>query len=107
MLGVIEISPWHWVIFIACVVFFLALDLGVFHKSAHVVKFKEALAWSTVWFTLSLAFGLFIAPAMVSGWERKDTVDRPFRSPRVRSDPRNTARSLSGSVCPSHSMLAT
>ena len=45
MLGVLEINHWHWVGFIACVLFFLALDLGVFHKSAHVVKFKEAIGW--------------------------------------------------------------
>jgi tellurite resistance protein TerC len=75
MLGVIEITSWHWTGFILCVLFFLALDLGVFHREAHVVKFKEAIAWTTVWFTLSLAFGLFIAPSLVSGWERQDTVE--------------------------------
>jgi len=75
MLGVIEITSWHWTGFILCVLFFLALDLGVFHREAHVVKFKEALSWSAIWFALSLAFGLFIAPALVSGWERKDTVE--------------------------------
>jgi hypothetical protein len=45
-------------IFITCVLFFLALDLGVFHKSAHVVKFKEAIGWTTLWVTLSFLFGL-------------------------------------------------
>ena len=75
MLGVIEITSWHWTGFIVCVLFFLALDLGVFHREAHVVKFKEALTWSGIWFTLSLVFGLFIAPALVSGWEQKDTVE--------------------------------
>ena len=75
MLGVIEITSWHWTGFILCVLFFLALDLGVFHREAHVVKFKEALTWSAIWFALSLVFGLFIAPALVSGWERQDTVE--------------------------------
>ena len=37
---------------------FLALDLGVFHRQAHVVKFKEALAWTGVWFTLAMLFAL-------------------------------------------------
>lgn len=75
MLGVIDITPWHWIGFITCVLFFLALDLGVFHKSAHVVKFKEAIGWTTLWVTLSFVFGLFIAPALVGGWEKKDTVE--------------------------------
>jgi tellurite resistance protein TerC len=75
MFGVIDITPWHWIGFIACVLFFLALDLGVFHKSAHVVKFKEAIGWTALWVTLSFAFGLFIAPALVGGWGRQDTVE--------------------------------
>jgi tellurite resistance protein TerC len=65
MLALVEITPWHWAGFLALIVFFLALDLGVFHRHAHVVSFKEALAWTTVWFTLSMlfAFGLsFIRP---------------------------------------------
>lgn len=38
----------------------LALDLGVFHRKAHEVSFKEATIWSIVWVTLALIFnGLF------------------------------------------------
>jgi tellurite resistance protein TerC len=73
MLAVLEVSPWHYAGFVACVIVFLALDLGVFHRTAHVVKFKEAISWTTLWVTLSFVFGLFIAPAMVGGWERRDT----------------------------------
>lgn len=58
MLGIIEITPLHWVGFILVIIFFLALDLGVFHRHAHVVKFKEALAWTALWFSLAMAFGL-------------------------------------------------
>lgn len=63
MLGIVDITPWHWAGFILCILFFLALDLGIFHRKSHVVKFKEALAWSVVWVALSLAFagGLFFA----------------------------------------------
>ncbi len=42
--------------FILSVLFFLALDLGVFHRRAHVVRFREALAWTALWVTLSLCF---------------------------------------------------
>src|SRR5260370_15060722 len=53
-----EITPWHWLGFILCVLFFLALDLGVFHRKAHVVQFREALAWTAVWFCLAMGFAL-------------------------------------------------
>jgi len=39
---------WWWVLFNLFVLAMLALDLGVFHREAHVVKFKEALVWSAV-----------------------------------------------------------
>ncbi len=38
----------------------LALDLGVFHRHAHVVRAKEALIWTGVWVALSMAFNLFV-----------------------------------------------
>ena len=75
MFAVIEITTWHWAGFVACVLFFLALDLGVFHRSAHVVKFKEAIAWTAVWVVVSLLFGLVIGPALIHGWEKQDTVE--------------------------------
>ena len=62
MLATITITPWHWVGFISCVVIFLAVDLGLFHRQAHVVRFKEALAWTTVWCTLALLFSVALAP---------------------------------------------
>jgi tellurite resistance protein TerC len=75
MLALIEITPWHWAGFVFCVVFFLALDLGVFHRRAHVVQFREALAWTALWVTLSLGFGLFLSPALVEGWTHRETVE--------------------------------
>ena len=75
MFALINITTWHWVGFILCVIFFLALDLGVFHRAAHVVKFKEALAWTTIWVTLSFAFGLLLAPALVTGWGKQDSME--------------------------------
>ncbi|NTW97651.1 MAG: TerC family protein [Oscillochloris sp.] len=53
-----NISIWAWVGFHAVVFFLLALDLGVFHRSAHEVKVKEAAIWTVVWITLSLLFNL-------------------------------------------------
>jgi tellurite resistance protein TerC len=34
----------------------LAIDLGVFHKKAHEVRVREAIAWSVVWIGLAFAF---------------------------------------------------
>src|SRR6266404_698783 len=62
MLALVAITPWHWLAFIACVLVFLALDLGVFHKRAHQVKFREALIWTTVWVSLALLFCLGLEP---------------------------------------------
>ncbi|PKL74914.1 MAG: hypothetical protein CVV27_18070 [Candidatus Melainabacteria bacterium HGW-Melainabacteria-1] len=45
-----------WLIFNLFVLIMLALDLGVFHRSAHVVKVKEALSWSAFWILLALVF---------------------------------------------------
>jgi tellurite resistance protein TerC len=56
MPGSVEITPWHWAGFILCVLIFLALDLGLFHRRARVIKFREAAAWSAVWFALAMAF---------------------------------------------------
>ena len=56
MLSPVEITPWHWAGFIACVIFFLALDLGVFHRDARVVRVREAMGWSFLWFSLAMAF---------------------------------------------------
>jgi tellurite resistance protein TerC len=64
----LTITGWDYTIFVVAVVGFLLLDLGVFHRKAHEVKFKEALGWSTLWFLLAICFGLFIAPQMAGGW---------------------------------------
>ena len=62
MLALIQITPWHWLGFVCCVVIFLALDLGLFHRRAHIVSFREALAWSAVWFALAMLFASALKP---------------------------------------------
>ena len=53
---IVTITWMHWTAFTLAVVFFLALDLGVFHRKAHSVKFKEALIWTGIWFTMAMLF---------------------------------------------------
>jgi len=47
---------WFYGGFTLFVLLLLALDLGVFHREAHEVGFKEAATWSVVWVALALAF---------------------------------------------------
>lgn len=47
-----------WVGFNAFVILMLALDLGVFHRKAHAVRFREAITWSAVWIGLALLFNI-------------------------------------------------
>ncbi|PWB74512.1 MAG: hypothetical protein C3F15_07810 [Holophagae bacterium] len=49
-------STWLWIGFNVFVLAMLALDLGVFHRKAHVVGFKESLTWTVVWVALALLF---------------------------------------------------
>ena len=50
----------EWGVFGVLVLGMLALDLGVFHRKEHVVRPREALAWSGVWIALSLVFAGFV-----------------------------------------------
>lgn len=45
-----------WIIFLSVVTILLALDLGVFNRKAHVISYKEAAKWTSLWVTLSLIF---------------------------------------------------
>lgn len=47
---------WFYLGFTAFVLAMLALDLGVFHKKAQEVSFKEASIWTTFWIGLALVF---------------------------------------------------
>jgi TerC family integral membrane protein len=45
-----------WIGFNLFVLAMLALDLGVFHRKAHVVSFRESMIWTVVWVLLALLF---------------------------------------------------
>jgi tellurite resistance protein TerC len=77
-----------WVLFNIFVLAMVGLDLGVFHRKAHEVKIKEAVAWSTVWIALALLFNVGIyfwrgpeqAQAFLTGYliEKSLSVDNIF-----------------------------
>src|SRR6185312_17087070 len=58
----VSTNIWFWVAFIVFILAMLALDLGVFHRSPHEVRPKEAGIWVAVWVSLALIFaaGLYL-----------------------------------------------
>ena len=59
---------WLWTGFVVFVLLMLALDLGVFHRQAHVVMVKEAIGWSAVWIMLGLTFSVFVYYGYENHW---------------------------------------
>ncbi len=57
-----------WIGFVFLILFFLALDLGVFHKESHQVTTTEAWRWTSVWVLISLAFSGVIYFIYKEGW---------------------------------------
>jgi len=53
-------SIFLWIGFLILILFLLFLDLGVFNKTDHVMKTKEALGWTAFWIFISLLFNVFI-----------------------------------------------
>lgn len=51
---------WLYAGFTVFVLAMLALDLGVFHRQAHEVGFKESAIWSAVWVSLALVFNVLL-----------------------------------------------
>jgi len=49
-----------WVLFLAFVAIMLVLDLTVFHRGPHAVRFREALLWSGFWIGLAAAFAVLV-----------------------------------------------
>jgi tellurite resistance protein TerC len=49
-------STWLWLGFSIFIVTMLSLDLGLFNRRAHSIKYREAWIWSGVWVTLAMIF---------------------------------------------------
>ena len=43
---------WFYLAFVGFVVLLLSLDLGVFHRKAHAVSFRESAIWTAVWIAM-------------------------------------------------------
>jgi len=85
-----------WFGFVTFVLLMLALDLGVFHRKAHVVSIREALGWSAVWIALGLSFSVFVYFGYENHWlglgNTLDIVERSAEYPDGRiNDGRSAA----------------
>lgn len=69
-----------WVIFIAVVVFSLVIDLGVFNKTPHEIKTKEATVWTIVWVTCAVLFSGVIYLSFKNEWIENPTHLTPSRA---------------------------
>src|ERR1700732_928092 len=69
---------WFYAAFTGFVVAFLVLDLGVFHRKAHAVGFREASTWTVVWAALALLFCLGLYKYAV--WNFGATTGKQTRS---------------------------
>ncbi|HSA51054.1 MAG TPA: TerC family protein [Yinghuangia sp.] len=65
-----EVPFWLWGVFVAAVLGSLTVDL-LAHRTAHVIGFREAAAWSCLWIGLALAFGaaVYIVVGVDAGTE--------------------------------------
>jgi tellurite resistance protein TerC len=45
-----------WILFLAAILVFLGLDLGVFNKTPHIIGAKEASKWTAIFVTISFLF---------------------------------------------------
>jgi len=62
------INPIVWILFIVLVLVLMAVDLGVFNKTAHNPSAKEAIMSTIGWVSLAVGFNIFIYFAYEHGW---------------------------------------
>jgi tellurite resistance protein TerC len=53
-------NTWLWLGFSLFILTMLSLDLGLFNRKAHTIKYREAWIWSGVWVTLALCFAAIV-----------------------------------------------
>jgi tellurite resistance protein TerC len=55
----VDVPFWGWLAVLGVILAMLVLDLFM-HRDAHVIKLREAAAWSAVWVALGVGFGAFL-----------------------------------------------
>ncbi|HEY0726235.1 MAG TPA: hypothetical protein VGD41_20105, partial [Pyrinomonadaceae bacterium] len=53
-------NSWLWLGFSLFILIMLSLDLGLFNRKAHTIRYREAWIWSGVWVTLAMIFAAIV-----------------------------------------------
>ena len=53
-------ASWLWIGFSLFILTMLSLDLGLFNRKAHTIKYREAWIWSSVWVSLASIFAVLV-----------------------------------------------
>ena len=53
-------ANWLWVGFSLFILIMLSLDLGLFNRKAHTIRYREAWIWTGVWVTLAMIFAFLV-----------------------------------------------
>ncbi len=59
---------------------FLAIDLGVFNKKAHIISYKEAAKWTTLWASIAILFTGVIYAAYLYEWVDTSRTSSPLQA---------------------------
>ncbi|CAN3127065.1 TerC family protein [Mycobacterium sp. smrl_JER01] len=59
MADTVTVPLWGWVALMTAIAVMLAVDLFL-HRDNHVIEFREAAVWSTIWVTAGLGFGVLL-----------------------------------------------
>ncbi len=57
----VQVPGWVWPAFVILILLVVGIDLLMVDKKTHKLGFKEALAWTGVWMSLALSFGIALA----------------------------------------------
>ena len=67
-----------WISFFVLIFAILALDLGVFNKTPHIISSKEASKWTAIWISVSMLFSFVIHWLYANAYVENPTLLKPM-----------------------------
>ena len=69
-----------WILFLVMILAFLAIDLGIFNKKAHIISYKEAAKWTALWASIAILFTGVIYAAYLYEWVDTSRTSSPLQA---------------------------
>ncbi len=69
-----------WILFLLMILAFLAIDLGIFNKKAHIISYKEAAKWTALWASIAILFTGVIYAAYLYEWVDTSRTSSPLQA---------------------------